>query len=263
MTSPTPVPSSVGQVFLVGAGPGDPELLTLKAARLLGEAEVVVYDQLVSDGVLALIAPGARRIYAGKQAGHHALPQKEINALLVELGLAGRRVVRLKGGDPLIFGRLGEETAALDQAGIPWEIVPGITAASGVAAVLGIPLTHRDQAQTLIFATGHRHDNSINLDWEGLARPDRTLAIYMGLGGLEEICRGLIDHGLPPQTPAAMVERATTPAQRQVLGTLADLPEGVSRAGLASPALLLVGSLVGEGARAASALPASNPDKAL
>ncbi|WP_232368505.1 uroporphyrinogen-III C-methyltransferase [Azospira inquinata] len=263
MTSAPPTTPSVGQVFLVGAGPGDPELLTLKAARLLGEAEVVVYDQLVSDGVLALIAPGAQRIYAGKQAGRHALPQKEINALLVALGLAGHRVVRLKGGDPLIFGRLGEETEALDQAGIPWEIIPGITAASGVATVLGIPLTHRDQAQTLIFATGHRHDNSINLDWEGLARPDRTLAIYMGLGGLAEICQGLMDHGLPPQTPAAMVERATTPAQRQVLGTLADLPEAVRRAGLASPALLLVGEVVGGRVAPTTELPPVASDKTL
>lgn len=233
-----------GKVFLVGAGPGAADLLTLKAARLIAEAEVVVYDQLVGEDVLALVRDGVRRVYAGKQAGNHALPQREINRLLVSLAREGLSVVRLKGGDPYIFGRGGEEAEELAAAGIPFEVVPGVTAAAGVAAYAGIPLTHRDHAQCCVFATGHLRDGSVSLDWEALARPRQTVVIYMGLSGLADICRQLVAHGLPASTPAAVVERGTSDRQREVYADLGTLPAAVEAAGLSSPALIVVGSVV-------------------
>ncbi len=233
-----------GKVYLVGAGPGDPELLTVKAARLLASADVVVIDHLVSPPVLALIGPQAERIHAGKQRNHHTLRQHEINALLVTLARQGRQVVRLKGGDPFVFGRGGEEMQELVAAGIEFEVVPGITAACGVSAYAGIPLTHRDHAQSCTLVTGHLKDGSAELDWAGLARPRQTVVIYMGLTALAQICSKLIEHGLAPTHPAAVVQQGTTAAQRVVTGTLADLPQRVAEAGLESPCLTIVGEVV-------------------
>jgi uroporphyrin-III C-methyltransferase len=233
-----------GKVYLVGAGPGDPDLLTVKAARLLALAEVVVIDHLVSPQVLELIGPDARRIYAGKQRNHHTLKQHEINALLVELARQGRQVVRLKGGDPFVFGRGGEEMQELVAAGVACEVVPGITAACGVTAYAGIPLTHRDFAQSCTFVTGHLKDGSAELDWAGLARPRQTVVIYMGLTALAQICAKLVEHGLPASMPAAVVQQGTTAAQRVVTGTLDDLARRVEEAGLESPCLTIVGEVV-------------------
>jgi uroporphyrin-III C-methyltransferase len=234
----------VGRVFLVGAGPGDPDLLTVRAARLLAQADVVVYDHLVGDEVLELIAPQAERIYAGKERHHHSMDQADINALLVRLARSGRTVIRLKGGDPFVFGRGGEELQALAAEGVAFEVVPGITAACGVASYAGIPLTHRDHAQSCLFVTGHLKDGSCNLDWAALARPRQTTVIYMGLSGLAEICAQLVDHGLRADTPAAVVQQGTTLDQRVVSATLADLPARVAEAGLRSPCLIIVGEVV-------------------
>jgi len=243
-TTARATPGGSGRVYLVGAGPGDPDLLTVKALRLLAGAEVVVYDHLVGEGVLDLINPLARRVYAGKEAGHHALPQDEINRLLVTLAGAGQNVVRLKGGDPFIFGRGGEEMQALRAAGIECEVVPGITAAAGMAACCGIPLTHRAHAQTLIFTTGHLKDGTVDLDWPTLARPNQTVVVYMGLAALEIIGTQLMRHGLSPATPAAVVHAASTPRQRIVTAPLADLPAAVRQARMTSPALIVVGEVV-------------------
>jgi uroporphyrin-III C-methyltransferase len=233
-----------GRVALVGAGPGDPELLTLRAARLIAEAEVLVFDHLVSADVLALARKDAERIYVGKESGSHTLPQDEINQLLVRLAGAGRRVVRLKGGDPFVFGRGGEEVEDLAAAGIPFEVVPGITAACGVAAYAGIPLTHRDHAQSVVFATGHAKPGGADADWTALARPRQTAVIYMGVGALAGICERLVAHGRGADTPAALVENGTTAAQRTVVGTLATLPAIAVEAGVKPPALLIVGEVV-------------------
>ena len=233
-----------GKVFLVGAGPGDPELLTVKALRLISSAQAVVYDHLVGDEVIALIPPGARRVYAGKEAGNHALPQDQINALLVSLAREGLTVVRPKGGDPFIFGRGGEEMQSVLDAGFACEIVPGITAAAGAAACTGIPLTHRAHAQTLVFATGHLKDDTVDLDWEALARPCQTVVIYMGLGALEQICAQMVAHGLPGETPAAVIHAATTARQCGVHSTLAGLPAAVRKAGMKTPALIMIGEVV-------------------
>jgi uroporphyrin-III C-methyltransferase len=236
--------TSVGRVFLVGAGPGDPDLLTLRAARLLAQADVVVYDHLVGDGVLELVNTHAERIYVGKERSNHSVAQAEINALLVQHARLGRQVVRLKGGDPFVFGRGGEELQVLAAEGIPFEVVPGITAACGVASYAGIPLTHRDYAQSCLFVTGHLKDGSCDLDWPALARPRQTVVIYMGLGGLAGICAQLVAHGAPASLPAAVVQQGTTLDQRVVCGTLADLAERVEQAGLRSPCLIIVGEVV-------------------
>lgn len=235
---------AIGKIYLVGGGPGDPELLTLKAIRLLAEADAVVYDNLVSAAVLAHVGKQAQCIYVGKKAGNHTLPQEEINGLLVQLGRQGLKVVRLKGGDPFIFGRGGEEAEALQQAGIPFEVVPGVTAACGAAAYAGIPLTHREHAQTCLFVTGHLKDESTSLDWDVLARPGQTLVIYMGLTALGSICEQLMVHGMPGSTPIACIRRATLPDQKTLTGTLATLPEKVLAAGFKPPALLVVGTVV-------------------
>jgi uroporphyrin-III C-methyltransferase len=238
-------PVARGRVYVVGAGPGDPELLTLRAARLLSEADVVVYDHLVGPGVLALVGPDVERRYVGKERSRHSMAQPDINALLVRLARAGRQVVRLKGGDPFVFGRGGEELQVLADAGVAFEVVPGITAACGVASYAGIPLTHRDYAQSCTFVTGHLKDGSCDLDWPALARPRQTVVIYMGLSGLATICAQLVAHGLPPTWPAAVVAHGTLAKQQVVCATLANLAETVAEAGLASPCLTIVGEVVG------------------
>jgi uroporphyrin-III C-methyltransferase/precorrin-2 dehydrogenase/sirohydrochlorin ferrochelatase len=235
---------SPGEVYLIGAGPGDPELLTLMALRLLQRCDAVLYDHLVAREIVAMARPEAERIYVGKQCSHHHLPQHEINMLLVRLAKSGRKVARLKGGDPFIFGRGGEEIEALAAAGIRFEVVPGITAASGIACYAGIPLTHRDYAHTCVMVAGHLKDGSINLNWETLARPRQTVVIYMGLGSLEEICRQLIAHGAPVETPAAIVEQGTTSRQKVVIGTLDTLPPLKAASALKPPCLIIVGEVV-------------------
>ncbi len=243
--------SASGRVALVGAGPRDPELLTLRAARLLSRADVLVLDHLVSEGVLALVNPAAERIYVGKESGHHTVPQEEINRLLVRLAREGRQVVRLKGGDPFVFGRGGEELEELLAAGIPFEVVPGITAACGAGAYAGIPLTHRDYAQSVVFATGHRRAGESALDWTALARPRQTAVIYMGVGMLQSHCEAMIRHGRGADTPAALVENGTLPSQRVVTGTLETLPEIAAAAGIHPPPLLIIGGVGGLAARPA------------
>lgn len=234
-----------GSVYLVGAGPGDPELLTLKALRLIQAAQVVVHDNLVGKDILEMIPAGVERIYVGKKASNHVLPQEEISALLLRLAREGKRVVRLKGGDPFVFGRGGEEMEVLLAAGISVEIVPGITAALGAGAAFGFPLTHRDHAQSCVFVTGHLKDNSVDLDWAALARPGQTLVFYMGIAGLETIAAQLLAHGLAADTPAALVFKATLPEQRMWSCTLASLPETAARHGVKPPALIVIGSVVG------------------
>ncbi|HTY04758.1 MAG TPA: uroporphyrinogen-III C-methyltransferase [Rhodocyclaceae bacterium] len=237
-------PAQPGTVYLVGAGPGDPDLLTLRAAQLLAEADVLVYDALVSEPVLARVAAKAERIYAGKERGNHAIPQEDINHLLVRLAKGGKRVVRLKGGDPYTFGRGGEEVETLAAHGVPFEVIPGVTAAAGVAAYTGIPLTHRNHAQACVFVTGHLQDGTMNLDWAGLARRRQTVVIYMGLHGLPTVCAKLIEHGLPSDWPAAIVQQGTTPNQRCVTGTLSTLPALAQQAHLKAPTLIIVGETV-------------------
>ena len=243
-TLPPAAATTPARVTLVGAGPGDPELLTLKAWRALRQARVVLYDQLVGADILDLLPQEADRIDVGKHAGRHTLPQEQIIELMVGLARSGRPVLRLKGGDPYIFGRGGEEAQALAAAGIPFEVVPGISAAQGAAALAGIPLTHRDHAQSCVFVTGHLTDGSCDLDWAGLARPRQTVVIYMGLAGLPQIASQLIAHGLPADWPAAVVSKGTLPGQRVVTGTLATIAEAALAAQLASPCLTLVGEVV-------------------
>lgn len=234
----------MGKVYLVGAGPGDPELLTLRAVRLLEQTDVIVYDHLVSSAVLDFVSPKAERIFAGKRRNEHTLRQEQINALLIKLAQQGKHVVRLKGGDPFIFGRGGEELQALAAHGITFEVVPGITAASGVSAYAGIPLTHRDFAQRCIFVTGHLQDGSADLDWPALVHTQQTVVIYMGLSGLPDICRQMMAHGAAPTLPIAVVQDGSIVTQRVVTGTLQDMAERVAQAQLASPCLTIIGDVV-------------------
>ncbi len=236
--------SSEGEVALVGAGPGDPELLTLKAWRLIQSAEVVLYDRLVSEEILSLIPETAERIHVGKQRSNHTLPQEQINNRLVELARKGHKVVRLKGGDPFIFGRGGEEIETLAAAGVRFQVVPGITAASGCAAYAGIPLTHRDHAQSVRFVTGHLKNDTCDLPWKDFVQNNQTLVFYMGLVGLPIICRQLIANGMSPDMPVALVSRGTTPQQQVVTGDLSNIVERVEDNEVPAPTLVIIGRVV-------------------
>lgn len=233
-----------GEVFLVGGGPGDPDLLTFRALRLMQQCDVCVYDKLVSAEVMELVRRDAELIYVGKSRDQHTMPQEEINELLAKLALQGKRVLRLKGGDPFIFGRGGEEIETLMNKGVPFQVVPGITAANGVSSYAGIPLTHRDYAQACLFITGHLKDGTLDLDWVAMSRPNQTVVVYMGLVGLAQICQNLIKHGVAPTMPVAVVQQGTTQRQKVVTATLADLAEKVEAAEMKPPCLTIIGEVV-------------------
>lgn len=238
-------PLRPGEVAIVGAGPGDPGLLTLRALILIRQADVLVYDRLVSDRIMELVSPSAERIHVGKASGCHFVPQEETNDLLVTLAQRRRRVVRLKGGDPYIFGRGGEEAEYLVHHGVDFLVVPGITSAAGCASYCGIPLTHRDHAQSVTFVTGHRKaDTELELNWAALAAPGQTRVFYMGLNNAPTIVRQLMAHGLSGDCPVALVERGTLPDQRLAITRLDQLTETIAREAFQPPTLIIVGEVV-------------------
>ena len=234
----------LGEVYLVGTGPGDPDLLTFRALRLMQQADVVLYDRLIGDGILNLVRRDAKRIYVGKLKNNHTVSQEEIGRMLIDLAQQGKRVLRLKGGDPFVFGRGGEEIEALSENGIAFQVVPGVTAANGCAAYAGIPLTHRDHAQACVFVTGHEKDGELKLNWKSLIQPRQTVVLYMGLSSLGAITRGFMNNGADPTTPAAVIENGTRHGQRVITGTLESLLDKASMAKVKSPALIIVGSVV-------------------
>ena len=235
---------AAGEVYLIGAGPGDPDLLTFRALRLMQLADVVVHDRLVSTQILEMVRRDAERIYVGKERDNHTLTQENINQLLVRLAKEGKRVVRLKGGDPFIFGRGGEEISTLMENGIAFQVVPGITAASGCATYAGIPLTHRDYAQSVVFVTGHLQDGSVDLNWKALAHPNQTIVFYMGLHGVGVMSEQLVKHGLPPSTPVGLVQQGTTQNQRVIITDLENLAHTVKEEALKPPTIIIVGTVV-------------------
>jgi len=233
-----------GEVYLVGTGPGDPDLLTFRALRLMQQADVVLYDRLIGDGILNLVRRDAERIYVGKMKKDHTVQQDEISEMLVRLALEGKRVLRLKGGDPFVFGRGGEEIATLAENGVAFQVIPGVTAANGCSTYAGIPLTHRDHAQGYIVVTGHEKDGELNLNWKSLIQPRQTVVIYVGLTSLGTITQGFIDNGADPATPAAIIENGTRRGQRVITGTLESLPDDSAASEVKSPALIIIGSVV-------------------
>ena len=233
-----------GEVYLVGTGPGDPDLLTFRALRLMQQADIVLYDRLIGDGILNLVRRDAERIYVGKMKQEHTVPQEEISDMLVRLAQDGKRVLRLKGGDPFVFGRGGEEIATLAENGVAFQVIPGITAANGCSSYAGIPLTHRDHAQAYVVVTGHEKDGELNLNWDSLIQPRQTVVIYMGLTSLATITEGFLSHGADPATPAAVIENGTRAGQRVITGTLKSLLDKSTAAEIKSPALIIIGSVV-------------------
>jgi uroporphyrin-III C-methyltransferase/precorrin-2 dehydrogenase/sirohydrochlorin ferrochelatase len=234
----------VGEVYLVGTGPGDPDLLTFRALRLMQQADVVLYDRLIGEGILNLVRRDAERIYVGKLTNDHSVPQEEIGNMLIRLARQGKRVLRLKGGDPFVFGRGGEEIEALSENGVTFQVIPGVTAAVGCASYSGIPLTHRDHAQGCMFVTGHEKDGKLNLNWKSLIQPRQTVVVYMGLSSMAAITKGFIANGADPATPAAVIENGTRAGQRVITGTLESLSEQTAVAGIKSPALIIIGGVV-------------------
>jgi len=233
-----------GEVYLVGAGPGDPDLLTFRALRLMQQAEVVLYDRLVAPEIVDLCRKDAERVYVGKKRDQHALPQTEISQLLVDFAKQGKRVLRLKGGDPFIFGRGGEEIELLTAENIPFQVIPGITAASGCASYAGIPLTHRDYAHTCVLIAGHLKDGSMDLNWDTLIQPRQTIAVYMGVMGLDALCRELIARGMSKQMPAALVQQGTTHKQKVYIGNLETLPDFPKQNDIKPPTMIIIGEVV-------------------